>query len=373
MSRHRRLGVHPADRHRPWSILGPERLPEYAAKLGRLVRQARVDGRGGQGSAARADGPGVRRHRLEAVRPAPVRPAAHRPRGAARPGRRPTRTPTRRRSPPQRRPRRRRSRRPTTTRPPDRPDFLPGLHRFEGQKARFRCPPGNQWASAADGGQAQRTTGQPPRARAQAAGDGAQRHGGRRVGVAQHDGLALVGALAQRRCRAGSGPAAATVGTDRTGERLGHGCPPPDPKISWREPSGSSSHDMFSMTPTMRWWVCRAMDPARSATSAAACCGVVTTRISALGDELGDRDGDVARARRAGRAAGRRGRPRRRRRGTAAARGAASGPRHTTGWLPGTNMPIEMTFTSWLTGGRIMSSTWVGRCWTPSIRGTEKP
>ena len=37
------------------------------------------------------------------------------------------------------------------------------------------------------------------------------------------------------------------------------------------------------MTPTMRWWVCRAIDPARSATSAAACCGVVTTRISALG------------------------------------------------------------------------------------------
>ena len=24
-------------------------------------------------------------------------------------------------------------------------------------------------------------------------------------------------------------------------------------------------------------------------------------------------------------------------------------------------MPIEMTFTSWATGGRIMSSTWVGR------------
>ena len=43
------------------------------------------------------------------------------------------------------------------------------------------------------------------------------------------------------------------------------------------------------------------------------------------------------------------------------------------GWLPGTNMPIEMTFTSWLMGGRIMSSTWVGRCCTPSMRGTEKP
>ncbi len=49
------------------------------------------------------------------------------------------------------------------------------------------------------------------------------------------------------------------------------------------------------------------------------------------------------------------------------------GPRQTTGWLPGTNMPIEMTFTSWLSGGRIMSSTWVGRPVTPSMRGIEKP
>ena len=40
---------------------------------------------------------------------------------------------------------------------------------------------------------------------------------------------------------------------------------------------------MFSTTPTIFWWVCTAMEPARSATSAAACCGVVTTRISAFG------------------------------------------------------------------------------------------
>ncbi len=51
---------------------------------------------------------------------------------------------------------------------------------------------------------------------------------------------------------------------------------------------------MFSTTPAMRWWVCRAMEPARSATSWAASCGVVTTRISALGTQLRDRDGDVA-------------------------------------------------------------------------------
>ena len=51
---------------------------------------------------------------------------------------------------------------------------------------------------------------------------------------------------------------------------------------------------MFSTTPAIRWWVCSAIEPARSATSCAASCGVVTTRISALGHELRDRDRDVA-------------------------------------------------------------------------------
>ncbi|SKZ35681.1 Uncharacterised protein [Mycobacteroides abscessus subsp. abscessus] len=50
-----------------------------------------------------------------------------------------------------------------------------------------------------------------------------------------------------------------------------------------RVPSGSSSHDMFSTTPRIFCLVCSAIAPARSATSAAACCGVVTTRISAPG------------------------------------------------------------------------------------------
>ena len=40
---------------------------------------------------------------------------------------------------------------------------------------------------------------------------------------------------------------------------------------------------MFSMTPTTRWPVCRATTPLRSATSAAAGCGVVTTSTSAFG------------------------------------------------------------------------------------------
>src|ERR671921_711658 len=40
---------------------------------------------------------------------------------------------------------------------------------------------------------------------------------------------------------------------------------------------------MFSTTPMTRWCIIEAMVPARSATSAAASCGVVTTMTSALG------------------------------------------------------------------------------------------
>ena len=40
---------------------------------------------------------------------------------------------------------------------------------------------------------------------------------------------------------------------------------------------------------------------------------------------------------------------------------------------PAVNMPIEMTFTPCACGGMIMSSTWVGRRSTPSMRGTEWP
>ena len=53
------------------------------------------------------------------------------------------------------------------------------------------------------------------------------------------------------------------------------------------------------------------------------------------GQQLGDRDGDVAGARRAGRAAARPGRPTTRRRGTAAARGAASARARPPGCCPG--------------------------------------
>ena len=59
--------------------------------------------------------------------------------------------------------------------------------------------------------------------------------------------------------------------------------PPPEPNTSIRVPSGISIHDMFSMTPANVCFVCVAMDPARSATWAAADWGVVTTRSSESG------------------------------------------------------------------------------------------
>ena len=75
--------------------------------------------------------------------------------------------------------------------------------------------------------------------------------------------------------------------------------PPPVPKTSTiSSQCGQGRPDMFSTTPTIFWWVCTAIEPARSATSAAACCGVVTTRISAFGHQLRDGDRDVAGARR---------------------------------------------------------------------------
>ncbi|MDQ0735604.1 hypothetical protein QFZ50_002067 [Arthrobacter agilis] len=49
------------------------------------------------------------------------------------------------------------------------------------------------------------------------------------------------------------------------------------------------------------------------------------------------------------------------------------GPRQEMGWLPSTNIPMEITFTPCATGGRISSSTRVGCCVMPIRAGTEKP
>ncbi len=129
---------------------------------------------------------------------------------------------------------------------------------------------------------------------------------------------------------------------------------------------------MFSTTPTMRCRVCRAIAPARSATSAAASCGVVTTRISAPGISC---DTEIAMSPVPG---GRSSSNTSRSPQYTSARNCCSarcsiGPRHTTGVLPWVNIAIEITFTSWATGGRIIDSTWVGRSSAPIMRGTECP
>ena len=55
---------------------------------------------------------------------------------------------------------------------------------------------------------------------------------------------------------------------------------------------------MFSTTPTTRWCIIEAIVPARSATSAAASCGVVTTTHLGVRQVLAERDRHVAGARR---------------------------------------------------------------------------
>ena len=88
----------------------------------------------------------------------------------------------------------------------------------------------------------------------------------------------------RRRTSSGTSP---SRGTGTPSVRLSPAAtaaPPPVPKTSTRSPQcGQGSQDMFSMTPATRWRSCWATTPARSATSAAASCGVVTTTTSALG------------------------------------------------------------------------------------------
>src|SRR6266545_5007713 len=129
---------------------------------------------------------------------------------------------------------------------------------------------------------------------------------------------------------------------------------------------------MFSITPAMRWWVCTAIAPARSATSEEASWGVVTTISSASGTSCPT---EIATSPVPG---GRSISSTSRSPQYTSARNCSSarcriGPRHGTGSLPFVNIPTEMTFTPCADGGMIISSTWVGRPVTPSMRGTEWP
>ena len=78
----------------------------------------------------------------------------------------------------------------------------------------------------------------------------------------------------------------ASRGTSRSAtseSRIATSAPPPEPKRSSTVPSGWGRPAMFSMTPKTFCPVCLATMPLRTATSAAAGCGVVTTSTSAPG------------------------------------------------------------------------------------------
>ena len=129
---------------------------------------------------------------------------------------------------------------------------------------------------------------------------------------------------------------------------------------------------MFSTTPTRRIPVFCAITPARDATSWAACCGVVTTIVSARGRSW---PSEIATSPVPG--------------GMSTTRTSSSpqctsdrncssarcniGPRHITGWLSSRKKPMDISFKSCLTGGTIILSTSTGFWWMPSTWGMECP
>ena len=148
-------------------------------------------------------------------------------------------------------------------------------------------------------------------------------------------------------------------------------CPPPVPKTSMVEPSGITMAPMFSITPATRWRVCWEMEPARSATSAAAACGVVTMSSSALGMSWAtDRATSPVPGGRSKSSTSRS--PQKTSARNCCSARWSMGPRQTTGALPSTNCPMEMCLMPWEIGGSsISSSSTVGPSVQPSRLGTE--
>jgi hypothetical protein len=128
---------------------------------------------------------------------------------------------------------------------------------------------------------------------------------------------------------------------------------------------------MFSMTPVTFMPVCSVAFPARSATFCAACCGVVTTSMSALGSICAS---EIAMSPVPG------GRSHSRKssspqytspRNCWSAR-CSIGPRQITerSWS-GMKNPIEMTLQPWACSGMTMPSNDTGLPCTPIMRGIE--
>jgi len=150
---------------------------------------------------------------------------------------------------------------------------------------------------------------------------------------------------------------------------------PPWPNMSIGSPQwGQPKALMFSMTPATFCLVCTASIPARTATSAAACCGVVTTMSSLLGSSCTD---EIATSPvPGGRSNSRTSRSPHHTsvRNCSNAR-CSIGPRKATGSAepPGLNGSIEIARTPCFSGGNSIPSTTVGARSRPSIRGTEWP
>ena len=123
-----------------------------------------------------------------------------------------------------------------------------------------------------------------PRSAPERLGDAEERDRGRRVRVAEHERLARVAALAQRhveRDPAEQRDVGSELARDRRRDDLAAAHPE---QVHGLAAMGARERArMFSTTPATFWCVCSARVPARTATSAEAGCGVVTTTISALG------------------------------------------------------------------------------------------
>ena len=127
---------------------------------------------------------------------------------------------------------------------------------------------------------------------------------------------------------------------------------------------------MFSITPATFMPVCAVICPARNATRCAACCGVVTTSMSALGSiwasemEMSPVPGGRSQSRKSSSPQ------------CTSARNCCSarcsiGPRQMTGRSSLMKKPIEMTLQPCACRGMTMPSKATGWPDTPSIRGIE--
>ena len=220
--------------------------------------------------------------------------------------------------------------------------------------------------------EAQRATREAAGPGAEALGDAAQRHRGGGVRLAEHDRRPVVAALAQARVERDLAEQR-HVGADARGSATSATVwPPPEPKISWRVPSGSSSQDMFSTTPTIRWWVCSAIDAGPLGHLGGRRLRGGDDEDLGVRDELGHRDRDVA---------GARGQVEQQDVEVAPEdvgeellqRAVQHRPAPDDRLVAGDEHADRDDLHVVADGGRIMSSTWVGRPSTPSMRGIEKP